>query len=155
MWIEIFKTGIHTDSSGKSAEYSSETLDLISQIYNQRISEDPSFEAPIVKGHPASDDPAYGWVERLARRGTKLLAKIKDLQPEILDEVTHRKFTRLSIAIYPDMMLRHVGLLGAAAPAIKGLKPVSFASEDNFIEFKNFRISIRFSCKFFCRKLGF
>ena len=135
MWIEIFRTGKHTDSSGHTAEYSAEALDKIANIYNERAAEEAEL-APLVKGHPKSDDPAYGWVERLARRGDKLLAKVKDVVPQIADEVKKKMFKKVSIALYPDMMLRHVGLLGAAAPAVKGLRAVNFSEDKDYCEFE-------------------
>ncbi len=135
MWIEIFRTGKHTDSSGYTAEYSAESLDKIANVYNERAAAEDDL-APLVKGHPKSDDPAYGWVERLARRGDKLLAKVKDVVPQIADEVKKKMFKKVSIALYPDMMLRHVGLLGAAAPAVKGLRAVNFSEDKDFCEFE-------------------
>ena len=135
MWIEIFRTGSHTDSSGRTETYSEDTLDQISEIYNSKISESNSNEAPLVKGHPSTDEPAYGWIERLARRGQSLMAKLKDVAPELINEVSKGMFKKVSSAFYPDLMLRHVGLLGAVPPAVKDLRTVSFAGgEFNEIE---------------------
>jgi hypothetical protein len=141
MWIEIFKSGSHTDASGKQDSYGSDTLDRIVETYNQKIGEDPSLSAPVVKGHPATNDPAFGWVERLARRGNKIIANIKDLSGEFIDEIKQGRFKKVSMAIYPSFMLRHVGFLGAATPAVKGLKPIQFA-EGEFDEFENPILSI-------------
>lgn len=135
MWIEIFKTGTQTDSTGKSRDFTAENLDEIAAMYNENISGDESCIAPVVKGHPKDNEPAYGWVERLARRGKKLLAKLKELDSEFLQEVKKGAFRKISMAIYPDGMLRHVGFLGAVAPAVKGLKPVKFSDTENFSEF--------------------
>lgn len=135
MWIEVFRSGTHTDSSGRENEYSTESIEDIAKIYNNAISKDESNLAPLVKGHPESNSPAYGWVERLARRGNRLLAKLKELSPEILRSVKDGKYRKVSIALYPDLMLRHVGLLGAAPPAIKGLKNVEFKSGEDYKEF--------------------
>ncbi|MBI5325023.1 MAG: hypothetical protein HZB41_07110 [Ignavibacteriae bacterium] len=126
MWIEIFRTGSHADSSGRAETYSEDTLDRMSEIYNSRINESNSNEAPLVKGHPSTDEPAYGWIERIARRGQSLMAKLKDVAPELFNDVQLGMFRRVSAAFYPDLMLRHVGLLGAVPPAVKGLRTVSF-----------------------------
>ena len=130
MWIEIFRTGSHTDSSGRSEDYTEDTLDRMSEIYNSRIAESTTNEAPLVKGHPGTDEPAYGWIERTAGRGQSLMAKLKDVAPELVDEVSKGMFKKVSSAFYPDLMLRHVGLLGAVPPALKGLRIVSFAGAE-------------------------
>ena len=137
MWIEIFRSGEHTDSAGVKELYTPEMLDRISEIYNTKIDNEPAAEAPVVKGHPADDDPAYGWVERLARRGDKLLAKVKDLSPDFVNEVKSGLYKKISMAIYPDMLLRHVGFLGAVPPAVKGLKPVCFNNSEEFMNYES------------------
>ena len=58
MWIEIFKTGLHTDSNGQTQEFTAEDLDKIVQTYNTQIKEDASNAAPVVKGHPESNTPS-------------------------------------------------------------------------------------------------
>lgn len=135
MWFEVFKTGEHSDSSGNKASYSEQDLDKIATIYNSRIKENPSFQAPVVKGHPKNDDPAYGWVEMLKRKGNSLFAKVKQLAPEIINEIKQGRFKNISIALYPDLLLRHIGLLGAIPPAVKGLQPVTFNNGDSYASF--------------------
>lgn len=142
MWIEIFRTGNHTSKSGETIDYDAEKLKLIEQTYNQKVLDSASFEAPLVKGHPNDNDPAFGWVEKLARKGDRLLAKLKDLNNDIVNDVRAGKFKKISVALYPDLMLRHVGLLGAASPAVKGLKPVSFSENSDFREYSEFRLNI-------------
>jgi hypothetical protein len=134
MWIEIFKSGEHKDSSGRLRKFTDEMLDKIVSLYNGKIKESSSYEAPLVKGHPKTEDPAYGWIEKLKRKGSLLLAKLKDVSSDLVDEVRKGLFKKISIALYPDMMLRHVGLLGATPPAVKGLKPVEFDEDNGFNE---------------------
>lgn len=135
MWIEIFRTGNHTDSNGNSKEYSSEDLTQIADNYNQSLFKDSSTIAPIVKGHPKSDDPAYGWVEKLKVNGDKLLAKVKDIVPEFADEVRAGRFRKVSIALFPGNILRHIGFLGAMSPAVKGLEPAVFTGNGVYTEY--------------------
>ena len=45
-------------------------------------------------------------------------------------------FKKRSISISPDFKLNHVGFLGAAAPAVKGLKDVEFSEEQEFSNFE-------------------
>lgn len=144
MWIEIFKTGSHTDFSGSKESYDTSKLDYMAQTYNTRLAQDASQEAPLVKGHPKTEDPAYGWIEKLARKGDRLFAKIRNLAPQIIDEIKQGMYKKVSIALYPDLMLRHIGLLGAVQPAVKGLKPVAFADDSEFLtyEFSEYLFSI-------------
>lgn len=127
MWIEVFKTGVQKDSKGREINFNPEDLDLIAQNYNESIISDPSKEAPLVKGHPKDDAPALAWVETLARRKDKLLAKLKNLSSETAKELKEKKFNKVSISLYPNKNLRHIGLLGAVQPAVKGLEPISFS----------------------------
>jgi hypothetical protein len=153
MFVEIFKSGTHTDSAGVTREFKEEDLQNIVKKYNEKVEESNSFEAPLVKGHPKSDEPAFGWVEKLQYSTGKIIAKLKDVSATLIDEVKKGMFKKISIALYPDMMLRHVGILGAVPPAVQGMKNVKFAesteyqeyeqkeeSKDNVIEFQ--RISI-------------
>lgn len=133
MWIEIFRSGEHTDSKGQKNNYSIEDIDEIVSKYNSQVGKSDSYEAPLVKGHPGSDEPAYGWVEKLQRKGDILLAKLKDVSSELVKEIGDGRFKKVSIALYSDLMLRHIGLLGAMSPAVKGLKNVAF-SESEFLE---------------------
>lgn len=69
----------------------------------------------------------------LKAEGGKLLAKLKDLAPEFKDWVKRGLYKKVSIALYPDLGLRHVGFLGATPPAIKGLKQASFSEKAAWI----------------------
>lgn len=120
-WLEIFKVGTHTDSGGGTREWTDNDLQEIASLYNPAV-----HEAPVVIGHPETDSPAYGWVESLKAEGGKLLAKLKDVAPEFVDWVKRGLYKKVSIALYPDLGLRHIGFLGAIPPAIKGLANVRF-----------------------------
>lgn len=136
MWIEIFRTGTFTDSNGRTQTFTESDLEQIARQYNERTSNDASYEAPLVKGHPQTDSPAYGWVERLARRGNVLYAKLKSVSREIIEEINAGKFRRVSISLYPNLMLRHIGLLGGETPAVSGLRPISFVELDESTNFE-------------------
>ena len=123
-WIEVFKTGTHTDAAGNTRDWTEKDLQAIVGNYNPA-----KHEAPVVIGHPADNDPAFGWVEDLKTEGTVLYAKFKDLIPEFVDMVKQGLFKKRSIALYPDLDLRHVGFLGAVPPAVKGLENIKF--QDN------------------------
>lgn len=130
-WIEVFKTGTHTSGNGITKTYTEADLDNIVSKYNGQ----KDHEAPLVLGHPATDDPAYGWTKELKRNGQKLLAFVDQIADDIVKGVTDGNWKKVSIALYPDGLLRHIGLLGATPPAIKGLAPVQFAEGKEFDEY--------------------
>ncbi|HOV99278.1 MAG TPA: hypothetical protein PK595_06880 [Bacteroidota bacterium] len=130
-WFAIFKTGTHTDANGKTREWKESDLDEIVAKY------DPlKHEAPIVIGHPKTNAPAYGWIEKLKRVGDTLYALPKQLASEFVEMVDKGLFKKRSISLYPDNTLRHVGFLGAQPPAIKGLPDVEFKEESETSTFE-------------------
>ena len=130
--IAIFKAGKHVDSSGRGREWTLDDLDSIVSKYNDQGVND-RHDAPVVLGHPETDSPAYGWVEKLYRKGDTLFATLKELSPEFLGMLKQGKSKKRSVSIFPDLMLRHVGFLGATPPAVWGLKDpdLSKYSSDN------------------------
>lgn len=126
MWIEVLRSGEFTDSKGERRSFSERDLAEIAAKYN--ANEDETRLAPVVKGHPESAAPAYGWVRRLARRGSKLLAEVRDLSAEFLAELRAGAYKKVSVALGAGGSLRHLGFLGAAQPAVDGLKVAEFDS---------------------------
>ena len=127
-WIEIFKAGRWTDSSGKTRKWSREDLDRTVSRYAVRGN-----DAPAVIGCPKSGLSAYGCVVGLKRDGDLLFARIRPTAKEVAEWVRKRLYRRVSISLGPDFSLRHVGFLGGARPAVKGLKAPEFAEEE-FVE---------------------
>jgi hypothetical protein len=133
MWIEVFRTGTFKNSAGVENTWTEKDLEEIVSKY------DPSkFEAPIVIGHPADNAPAYGWVEALKREGKSLFAKIKPTVQEFIDNVRNGLYKKVSISLYPDRSLRHIGFLGGAAPALKDLPIVQFKEGEYSEEIMDF-----------------
>jgi len=124
-WFPIFRTGEHTDASGKTRKWTEEDLDKIVSSYDPK-----KHEAPIVVGHPKDNTPAFGWIRSLKRVGDTLMALPGQLVPEFVEAVKNGIYKKRSIALYPDLSLKHVGFLGGAAPAVKGLADVDFAAEE-------------------------
>lgn len=130
--IHILKTGHYTDMYGRHYQFSEADLNDIMQTYDPTL-----HEAPIVVGHPRSDGPAYGWVGGVKRGNDGLSVEPRDVEPQFAELVKTRRYSKVSACLYgPDTpgnptpgkyYLRHVGFLGAQPPAIKGLKPVTFA----------------------------
>lgn len=139
--IEIFRAGRHTDMHGRSIEFTADDLKVIAEGYDPELS-----PAPIVVGHPKTDDPAYGWHTRLVADGNSLFAEEDQVDEAFNDLRKAGRFKNRSASFYlPDapnnptpgrLYLKHVGHLGAAAPAVKGLKPLNFAAgEEGVVEF--------------------
>lgn len=119
-WIAIFKPGTHTDAAGNTNTWTEDDVKKMADLYNNQP-ETERHDAPIVKGHPQTDDPAMGWVEKLKYEGGKLWAKAKEVNKDFADEVKKGAYKKVSVRLYPNKLLRHVGYLGAVPPAVKGL----------------------------------
>lgn len=133
-WIEIFKGGKVTDSAGVEHD-GNDLIEKALATFNAA-----EHTPPVVVGHPKDNAPAYGWVEGLKKEirdgAAVLLAKFKDVAPEFADMVERGLFRKRSAAFYPDGSLRHVGFLGAAPPAVKGLADLDFADIDDAVVFE-------------------
>ncbi len=132
MFLEIFKTGVHTDSRGISGEYPAENLDRIAVNYSKRTAENPDDKAPLVLGHPDSGDGAKGWVRKLFRRGNSLVADVEIIDEDFKKSLRSGEFRNISIAIDSDMNFIHLGFLGAVVPAVQGLNPMKYSAVSNF-----------------------
>ena len=121
-WIEIFEAGDRTDSKGRKKHYSRAYIDnrIIKPFYSGRR------RVPSVIGHPKTNDPAYGWVSALRRVGDKLQAKFVKMPKEMWRAIKDGHFPERSIAL-DSKGLFHVGWLGAAPPAVEGLKGLAFS----------------------------
>ena len=126
-WVEVFKAGTHTDSSGKRFTFGQ--AELGQMVANHKLG-----AAPAVLGHPKHDDPAYGWVDDYKVEGASLFAKFKDINPQFDAGVQSGAYRNRSVAVIKDAnhgwRVRHVGWLGAVPPAIDGLAPMTFAAGD-------------------------
>lgn len=126
-WIEIFKGGKQTDSSGRKHDGDAIIVQAIANF------DAAKHEPPLVVGHPNDNAPAFGWVNSLksvVQDGTKvLLAKFKQVAPEFEELAKAGRYKKRSASFYPDGSLRHVGFLGAAPPAVKGLADVAFTDD--------------------------
>ncbi len=132
--IEIFRPGTFTSEEGEVVTFSS--ADLAEMAAGYMPATDP---APFVIGHPETDDPAYGWVDRLDVDGDVLRAHPHQVDAGFAEAVGKGRYKRVSARFYGKSSpnnpapgryyLKHVGFLGGRAPAVKGLKTVSF-SED-------------------------
>lgn len=129
--IEIFKPGKHTAMTGEVIDFTAADLAATARAYNPAL-----WEAPLVVGHPKLNAPAYGWAKSLAYSET-LNAAPYQIDLAFAEMVNAGRFKKVSASFFlpnsPDnpvpgvYYLRHIGFLGAQAPAVKGLRPASFA----------------------------
>ncbi|WP_102226865.1 hypothetical protein [Acidimangrovimonas sediminis] len=132
--IEVFRPGTFTPMEGAPLTFSAADLRSIADAY-----EPSTAPAPIVVGHPQADAPAFGWVESFDydATGERLFANVHEIAPEFAELVKAGRFKKISMSFFsPEQghnptpgswYPKHVGFLGAAAPAVSGLKNAKFA----------------------------
>lgn len=129
--FHIFKPGTHTSMGGTSLQFSQRELQETANAFSETVR-----PAPLVLGHPSHDGPAMGWVKSLSAGAAGLFATA-DFSEPLVAEVKAKRYPNVSAAFLPKddprnptpgrWYLRHVGFLGAVAPSVKGLEPVTFA----------------------------
>lgn len=125
-WFDVFRCGTHLDHSGKWRTFSEADIDKAIANYQ-------SDSVPIVVGHPTLNAPAFGWIQQFRRQGSTLQARASRVADEFADLVKRGLYKNRSISFNSDGTFRHVGFLGAAAPAVKGLEDIQFADKGDFI----------------------
>ena len=132
--IHIFSPGTQTSAQGVTREFTKKDLKEIANGYNPSI-----HEAPIRVGHEDSDKvPSWGWVKDVKMKGDNLYAEV-EFSPLMEDYVKNGLYKKVSASFYspeskinPDegrWSLRHVAMLGAQPPAVKGLKGFAYSEE--------------------------
>lgn len=133
--IPVFKPGTHTAIDGRKITFTLENCIDLAESYDPNLS-----EAPAVIGHPKLTAPAYAWAKSFEVKDGLVYAKLDQINPEFAEAYNAGSYKKRSLSIYlPDSpgnpkpghyYARHIGFLGAAAPAIKGLPDVSFSESD-------------------------
>jgi hypothetical protein len=139
--LQIFKPGKHTAMSGQALSFSESDLQATVAAY------DPAkHEAPLVVGHPVHDSPAYGWVSTLSFNDGGIDATPAQVNADFAELVAQGSYKKISASFYAPTSpsnpvpgvyyLRHVGFLGGAAPAVKGMRAPAFAdTEEGVVTF--------------------
>lgn len=123
-WVRIARVGTFKDSQGREHGFTERDFDEIKAGYDPATQ-----EAALCFGHPKDSDPAYGWVHALKREGGNFFAQFARVPATVKKLVEDGAYRYVSMSLSPDKKrLLHVGLLGAAAPAIDGLGPVAFSA---------------------------
>lgn len=125
-WFDVFRCGTHMDHSGTLRTITESDIDRAIKGYRRD-------SAPIVVGHPTLNAPAFGWVEAFRRVGPTVQARCSQVAAEFADLVERGLYKNRSLSFNSDGSFRHVGFLGAAAPAVKGLEEIHFAQKGDYI----------------------
>lgn len=133
--IEVFRPGTFRPMGGEPISYSAADLRAIADAYDA-----DGAPAPVVIGHPDIDAPAFGWVRSFDfdAGAERLYAELDEIEPQFAEMVKAGRFRKVSMAFFSPQAShnpvpgtwypKHVGFLGAAAPAVSGLKPAHFAA---------------------------
>lgn len=130
--VEIFSAG-----EWNGDEYTEKDLDEMVRAFN----ENKMGVRPHLKlGHDDNQKllqndglPAAGWVEKLYRKGDKLMADFVDIPAKIYELIENKAYRKVSSEIYLgvkikdkvyDYMLGAVALLGADTPGVMNLKDI-------------------------------
>lgn len=124
-WIAIAHKGKFADATNVERDLSDDFLRAV-------VANFTAGNAPAVVGHPKDNAPAYGWVSALRLENDVLEAQFSDTDDEFEKMCADGKFRKRSSSFYmgDKPALRHVGFLGAMAPAVKGLKDIQFNDGD-------------------------
>ncbi len=134
--IEVFRIGTFTPMEGAPISYSAADLKAVADAYDEATA-----PAPIVVGHPTTDAPAFGWAKSFDFDATTgiLHATVGEIAPAFSEAVKAGHYKKVSLQFFrPDGAAnpvpgtwypKHIGFLGGMAPAVTGLKNVSFSGD--------------------------
>jgi len=148
--IHIFSPGTQTSAQGVTREFTKSDLKQVAESYNSSI-----HEAPIRIGHEDNDKvPAWGWVKGVKLKGEDLYAEV-EFSPLMQDYVSNGLYKKVSASFYApeskinpepgQWSLRHVAMLGAQPPAVKGLTGFAYAEESGTEGVLDFAATIKLS----------
>lgn len=137
--IEVLRPGRFTAMDGQVVAFAAGDIADIAAVYDPKL-----YEAPLVVGHPKTDDPAYGWAISFAAEADGVLTCTPgQVDPAFAAIVEQGRYKRVSLALFPPKHAanpkpghwypKHIGFLGAAAPAVQGLKPAQLAGDDDAV----------------------
>ncbi|CAM5528729.1 hypothetical protein [Rhodanobacter lindaniclasticus] len=129
--FQCFRAGMHTPTSGASVTFTGSDLAQMATSYDVT-----KRRAPLVLGHPENDAPQYGGVRALIAHDDALFA-VAEVSDSLLRLVRDGRYRYVSSSIMKPghadnpvnsgYYLKHIGFLGAVAPAVTGMQPLAFA----------------------------
>jgi len=151
---EIFSSGFWN-----GLKFDNDDLDGIVSAFNAlklagRVPLRYGHSARVPKGDDASGETgALGWVQRIYRKGSKLLADIKDIPATVYEQIKSGQFKFCSVELLRNVgttggrgilpwVLDALAILGTSAPAVADLKPLNANMARRALDFEE---SISFS----------
>jgi len=139
-YVHCFTAGTQTSAQGVTRDFSVKDLKEVAESYDPVI-----HEAPVRVGHEDSDKvPSFGWVKGFKMDGKKLYADV-EFTPEMSEMIRNGNYRKVSISMYsPESGInptpgkwsaRHLAVLGATPPAVKGLEQLQFSEQDWVFDF--------------------
>lgn len=164
--VEIMRTGTFRPGGAAAGRKVKVTRSMLQDMVDnfETLSPVGGFTPVLKLGHAdaqrflgqADGAPNLGIVEKVFKKGEKLLANFSGVPDAVIDLIAKRRFNTVSVEVIPEFehegktfanVLTAVAILGAQLPAVKGLKELSemlFADEveaPNFegdaVEFEN------------------
>lgn len=123
-WIEVFKSGVHTDSSGNTENWTPEKIDTYLAKYNPAHHEAPLRVDHVEPGQRNQNGPAFGWIEAAKRVGDTVYVKLTQVSRQFEDWVRQGFIKKRSIAFDAQKGIHHLAFLGYNCPAVPGMKNV-------------------------------
>lgn len=133
--IRMLKPGTFKDMKGITVNLSAEDLQATAAAYDPGL-----YACPMVIGHPAVNDPSYGKLASIDFSSNFLNGEPGQVDPNFELIVNKGYYDRVSLSLFsptspanpkPGVWYpRHLGFLGAMAPAVPGLGTVSLAAEE-------------------------
>jgi hypothetical protein len=124
--LHLARPGRFTDMHGTPVELSPELLAQLAASYDPAV-----HKAPLVLGHPQTNHPAFGWLDKLEATDEGLFGYPINVHPAFAEAVNSGRYPQRSLSFWPAdhpqsptpgrPYVRHLGVLGAVPPAIPGL----------------------------------
>jgi len=132
--VHVLQAGTYRDLHGNTVEIGAELMRALADSYDERL-----YAAPVVIGHPQHDSPRYGTVVEPRHTGADMDVGLTQLDPAFVDAHRAGRYPQRSLSFWPAAhpsnptpgrpYIRHLGFLGGAPPAIKGLRPAELAAD--------------------------
>jgi len=124
--LHLARPGRFTDLHGQDVEVTPALLAQLAASYDPAV-----YRAPLVIGHPKTNSPAFGWLGAVQATAAGLFGTPTQLDPAFVAAVRDARYPHRSLSFWPaghpgspvpgQPYIRHLGVLGATAPAIPGL----------------------------------
>lgn len=133
--LHLARIGTFTDMHGQDVALTPELLAQLAASYDPAL-----YQAPLVIGHPKTNSPAFGWLDKIEATPEGLFGSPINVDPAFAEAVNSGRYPQRSLSFWPadhpgsptpgQPYIRHLGVLGATPPAIPGLRGADLAADD-------------------------